>query len=146
MTRPGLDAADALETALAALRRRDFGVQELAERLERRGFVEEERTHAVEALVRTGLLDDRRYAEGRAAALASRGAGDALIRHTLLSSGVLADVVEAALGTLEPEAERARRIVARRGSGAKTARYLSAKGFSEDVVGAVAARPDDELG
>jgi predicted GNAT family acetyltransferase len=48
--------------------------------------------------------------------------------------GVGADLVEAALGGLEPEAERAGRIVARRGTGAGTARYLAGKGFDEEVL------------
>jgi len=37
-------------------------------------------------------------------------------------------------------------VVERRGSGARTARYLSGKGFGDDVVGAVAGRSSDELG
>jgi SOS response regulatory protein OraA/RecX len=51
------------------------------------------------------------------------------------------------LEALEDERARAERIVARRGSGAKTARYLSGKGFSDDTVRAVVARGgDDALG
>lgn len=137
---------DALEAALAALRRREHSVHELELRLERRGYTDEARTHALETLLRTGLLDDSRFAEARAAALASRGAGNALIRHTLASAGVGGDVVEAAITALEPEAERARSIVARRGGGARTARYLSGKGFSDEVVGLVAGGPGHELG
>jgi regulatory protein len=137
---------DALEASLAALRRREFSVHELELRLERRGYADETRAHVLETLVRTGLLDDGRFAEARATALAGRGSGNALIRHTLASAGVDADVVEAAIAELEPEAERARAIVARRGGGAKTARYLSGKGFSDEVVGAVAGGPGQELG
>ena len=97
--------------------------------------------------MRTGLLDDRRFAAARAERLAERGAGDALIRHDLLRAGLDVDLVEHALTALESERERAERIVARRGSGPKTARYLSGKGFSEDVVHAVVARAvDDALG
>jgi regulatory protein len=143
---PGGAHADALEAALATLRRRDHSVQELDERLARKGIPEGARLHAVETLLRTGLLDDRRFAEARAAALAERGAGDALIRHTLACAGVAADVVDLALETIEPEVDRARAVVARRGPGARTARYLSGKGFAEDVIGVVAARAADELG
>ncbi|MGH3134764.1 MAG: hypothetical protein ACRDNY_13675, partial [Gaiellaceae bacterium] len=77
----------------------------------------------------------------------ARGAGDALIRHELTRAGISFDLAGDALRTLEPEGERARAIVARRGTGAKTARYLSAKGFAEEVVVAVvAAGRENELG
>ena len=92
-----------------------------------------ERT-ALETLVRTDLVDDRRYAERRAQSLADRGAGNALIRHELARAGLDPDVVDDVLASLRPERERAEAIVARRGAGPKTARYLAGKGFSYDVV------------
>jgi SOS response regulatory protein OraA/RecX len=98
-------------------------------------------------LVRTGLVDDRRFAEARAAGLAHRGAGNAFIRHDLAMAGVDHDLIDHALTALESERERAERIVARRGGGAKTARYLAGKGFSEDVLHAVVAHAGgDALG
>ena len=76
-----------------------------------------------------------------------RAAGDAFIRHALRAAGVAEELVEEALASLEPELERARRVVARRGVSPKTARYLSGKGFSDDVVaGAIAGGRGDELG
>ena len=48
------------------------------------------------------------------------------------------------MSALEGERERAERIVARRGPGAKTARYLAGKGFSDDVIHAVVARAGDD--
>jgi len=138
---------DALETALRALRHRDLSAQEVDERLAARGFSESERAEAMATLGRTGLLDDARFAELRAASLAARGAGDELIRHTLRLAGVGPDLIEDAVRAVEPEVERARLIVERRGPGPKTGRYLSAKGFSQEVVaGAVAGGSNDELG
>jgi SOS response regulatory protein OraA/RecX len=137
---------DALELALRALRVRDRSERELDEHLDARGISEAARAEALATLRRTGLLDDRRFAEGRAAALAGRGAGDALIRHELASAGVAEELVDEALTMVDPELERARSVVARRGAGARTARYLSAKGFSPDVVGAIAGGSGDELG
>jgi SOS response regulatory protein OraA/RecX len=119
------------------LRHRDHARAELVGKLEARGFRADECDDAVATLRRTGLLDDGRYASSRAAARASRGAGDALIRHDLVRAGVDAADVEHALAALEPESDRARRIVERRGAGAKTCRYLRAKGFSEEVVSAL---------
>jgi regulatory protein len=136
-----------VDTALRALRQRDLSRRELDERLQARGYADEERAHAIGTLERTGLLDDRRFAAARARALAGRGAGDAFIRHALRSTGVEEELVEDALESLEPEAERARLVVERRGAGAKTARYLSGRGFSDDVIaGAVAGGREDELG
>jgi regulatory protein len=140
------EAGDALELALRALGRRDFAARELDERLAARGVAEDEREQAIALLQRTGLLDDRRSAIARASALAQRGAGDALIRHDLASRGIAAEFVEDALAGLEPELDRARQIVARRGAGPRTARFLHGKGFPGDVVGAVAGGDEEEIG
>ena len=135
------------EAALRALRHRDLSARELEQRLRAKGFEESERAEALETLERTGLLDDARFAQARARSLAARGAGDTAIRHALRLAGVAREVAEDALQALEPEAERARAIAARRGPGPKTARYLRGKGFSEDVVaGVVAGSKADELG
>jgi regulatory protein len=134
---------DALELALRALRHRDRSAAEVERHLESRGVGEAERDGALDTLVRTGVVDDRRFAESRAYSLADRGAGDALIRHELRRSGVGAKDIEDAVATLESERARAERVVARRGGGPKTARYLAGKGFAEDVVHAVVA---DSLG
>jgi SOS response regulatory protein OraA/RecX len=96
--------------------------------------------------VRSGLVDDAHYARARADALARRGAGDAFVRFELHRAGVADELVEDALAALPPEAERAERVVARRGRGARTARYLRAKGFSEDVVADVAGESASGLG
>jgi regulatory protein len=135
---------DALEQALSALRHRERSAAEVDRHLEARGVGQTERREALESLVRTGLVDDRRYAELRASSLADRGAGDALIRHELRRAGVSADVVEDALGALVAELERAEAIVARRGASAKTVRFLAGKGFGEDVVREVVANAQDE--
>ena len=79
---------DAVEAGLRALHHRDLSAADLDRRLAAKGFDEAEREAALETLARTGLLDDRRFAEARAAALAARGAGDALVRHELVRAGV----------------------------------------------------------
>lgn len=101
---------------------------------------EDERERALETLERIGYVDDARFARGRAAQLAGRGSGDELIRHDLEGRGLSADEIEQALAELEPERERAARLVAERGPGAKTARWLAARGFGEDAVEAAVAR------
>lgn len=129
-----LRRAEALAVAGRALRTRDLSARELALRLEQRAVSRTAAEESLAALAAAGLLDDARLAENRAGSLAERGYGDAAIRHDLEQRGVPADLVEAAVAGLEPETERAGRIVARRGTGAGTARYLAGKGFGEDAL------------
>ena len=134
-----MSAEDAVEAALRALRHRDLSAADLERRLAGQGFDEDERAAAVATLQRTGVLDDRRFAELRAAALAGRGAGDALIRHDLERAGVDSELVADAIFLLDPEQERARRIVDRRGHDPRTIRYLASKGFAEETLTALAS-------
>ena len=99
-----------------------------------RGLDEDSCEQALRTLRRTGLVDDARFAERRASTLAGRGAGDALIRHDLVAAGVSRDVVDEVVAALDGEEKRAALVVARRGAGPKTARYLAGKGFSHDVI------------
>jgi regulatory protein len=143
----GEAADEALDCALRALEHRDRTQLEIDRHLRARGYSDAECARALAALRRTGLVDDERFARSCAASLASRGAGDTLVRARLAEAGVTKDDADEAVATLENEAIRARRIVATRGASAKTARYLYGKGFSEDVVaGAVADGADRELG
>jgi regulatory protein len=131
----------AVDAALRALRARDRSTAELDQRLLARGAGAEERREALELLERVGYVDDERFARGRAATLAVRGSGDALIRDDLERRGLAGETIEGALAGLEPEHARAEQIVAKRGRSAKTARYLAARGFGEDAVAAAVA-PD----
>jgi SOS response regulatory protein OraA/RecX len=129
-----LRRAEALQVAGRALRGRDLSRRRLAERLERAAVPAEAAAESLATLERAGLVDDRRVARGRAQALAERGYGDGAIRHRLEVEGLEHEPVDEALAGLEPELERARRLLARRGAGPKTARYLAAKGFGEEAV------------
>ena len=125
---------EAMARAAAVLRRRDMSTAELADRLERAQVDPATRAEVVGRLNDSGAVDDARFAEQRARALSERNAGDFLIRHDLCGRGISAETVEAAIEALEPEMARAARVVDRRGAGAKTARYLAGKGFSEDAI------------
>lgn len=134
----------ALGTALKALRYRDHTVSTLEARLSARGVAPVERARALETLADTGLVDDERVARSRAATLAERGCGDAMIRDDLERRGVAVELVEAALAGLEPEGKRARALVAGRGGSVKALRSLAAKGFAEDSLEPLVARFDRE--
>ena len=133
---------DAVEQALRALRYRDQTIAELSARLAKRGVGAAEREQALETLERIGYVDDERFARMRAEQLAERGSGDALIRDDLERRGLAADVIELAVGELEPERDRAARIIEGRGRSVKTARYLVSRGFGEDAIEGVVAAED----
>jgi regulatory protein len=126
--------AKALEVAKRALARRDYSERGLRDRLARAGIELSEAEEAVLRLREAGLLDDARFAAQRATVLAERGRGDGAIRFDLESHGVDRELVGAALAELEPEAERAARVVSRRGADTKTVRLLAQRGFDPDVV------------
>jgi SOS response regulatory protein OraA/RecX len=137
----------ARDAALRALRARDHTSASLERRLEARGTSPALRRETVAAAERAGLVDDERFAFGRAAVLAGRGAGDLLIADDLERQGVPSDAARRAIDGLEAEAERAGRLVAARGSSVRTLRFLGSKGFSEETLaGLVADLVPDGLG
>ena len=132
----------------ASLRHRERSTTELRGRLDEPGSRTRSATRRSRRCVRTGLLDDARFAELRAAVTGrTRGGRRTDPPRTRARGHSRRSCVEDALETLEPEADRARSIVLRRGPGPKTARFLHGKGFSEEIVaGVVASGHDDELG
>jgi SOS response regulatory protein OraA/RecX len=138
LLRHELRRAEALVVAGRALRRQDLSKRGIAERLARASVAPAAVEESLAVLARAGLVDDARFARTRAGNLAERGYGDAAIRHDLGRHGVAPEVIQQALESLEAEAERARRLVERRGPGVKTARYLASKGFGEEALEAAA--------
>jgi SOS response regulatory protein OraA/RecX len=138
---------DARGAALRALRARDHTAASLERRLEERGTAPALRRETIAAAERAGLVDDVRFASGRAALPAGRGAGDLLIADDLERQGVAPDAARGAIEALEPEAQRADRLVEARGRSARTLRFLASKGFSEESLeGLVADLVPDGLG
>jgi regulatory protein len=139
--------SDALDAAARALTRRDRSEAGVLEVLRRKGVAEDEAVDAVETLRRLGAVDDERFADAGATSLAERGYGDAAIAFRLDREGVSRELAERAVSALEPETERARQLVARRGATAKTARWLASRGFGPDSVEAAIAEGEGaELG
>lgn len=134
-----LRRSEALGVALRALRYGDYSRSRLEARLARRGTRPDSRDDALRTLEQAGLVDDARVAGNRAQTLAGRGYGDAAIRLSLEGEGLARELVDQAISGLEPEHERARRLLAAGGGGAKVIRRLAAKGFDagtlEDVGG-----------
>jgi SOS response regulatory protein OraA/RecX len=141
LLRRELRHAEALKVAGRALRARDLSKQGVVERLERSTVTPAAREEALDALSRAGLVDDARFARTRAEALATRGYGNAAICADLERHAIAHELQAEALAGLEPEAERVRTIVVRRGPGTGTARYLASRGFGDEAVEA-ALGPD----
>ena len=137
---------DPIEIAARALQHRDRSRRQLDERLARAGVNDTGRAEALETLERVGYLDDGRYARARATALAQRGYGDDGIRHLLEQDGLSGAEATDAVAELEPELERAARLVARFGPGPKTAARLGRKGFGEEAIEAAAGEVGAESG
>jgi regulatory protein len=138
-----LRRGDAVAAGTQALARYDRSEQGLRGILERKGIGEREREEAIATLRRHGALDDERFAQARATALAKRGFGDAAIAFKLEQDGVDSEASAAAMAALEPERDRAVRLTARRGASARTARWLAARGFALESV--EAALPTEDL-
>jgi len=130
----------ALDRAVRALARRDHSAAGLRAKLDRAGVSEEARTDAVETLERLGYVDDKRFAFDRAARFGDRGYGDEWIRADLEAQGVAPETASASLALLEPEGERAERVAAGAGHGARAARLLARRGFSEETLERFLAR------
>ena len=129
-----LRRVEALAVAGRSLRARDLSTRRLLDRLARASVSPAARDEALGTLTRAGVVDDARFASARARALAERGYGDSAITADLERHGVPGELCPAALAELQPESERAGRVVQRRGRGAGTARFLAAKGFSEEAL------------
>ncbi|MEI8104789.1 MAG: regulatory protein RecX [Actinomycetes bacterium] len=130
----GREPLTALQAASAALERRDRSATDLAAYLGKKGFDEAEAREAIDRLAKAGYVSDERLAALRAEQLAGRGHGDEAIRAELVGRHLDRDAIEAAIQLLEPEADRARAVVASEGATSKVARRLSAKGFAEESI------------
>ena len=135
-----LRRAEAIDVATRALVHRDRSRSTLLARLRAAGISPWAAGEALKTLERTGIVDDGRFARSRAAALAARGSGDALIEHELRLAGISEGDMQAALGALDPEPERAIRVTATRGESPATARWLARRGFGQDAIEAALPR------
>lgn len=94
------DPVEARKKAMDYLARREYGRQELVEKLVRAGFDREVCTAEVSRLVGDGLQDDRRFADAYVRSRLSQGKGPVRIALELgergLDEGLIGDVIDAA--------------------------------------------------
>ena len=137
LLRAELVRARGLRVASRALARRDLSAAELDARLERARVAPSVAAEVAGTLERAGLVDDERFAAGRAESLAARGWGDAAIAARLEAVGVDEAVARVAVAALESEAERARALVERESDPVRQARLLARRGFGEETLESV---------
>ena len=129
-----LRRTDALAGAGRVLARRDVSTRRLRERLARAPLAPADVREAVATLADLGVLDDRRLAAKRAAALAERSWGDAAILARLAEEGLSEEDARAAVAGLAPEEERARVLLAREPEARRGALRLAQRGFSSETI------------
>jgi SOS response regulatory protein OraA/RecX len=135
-----LRRAKALAAATRSLAASDRSARALEQRLARAGHSAAAREDAIASLARAGAIDDVRLAESRAELLARRGHGDAAIRADLGRRLIAPEAVADAIASLEPEAERLKRLLERQGVTPALLRRLAGRGFSRDNLHEVASR------
>jgi len=110
---------------------------------------------AIAELAALGLIDDVRFAGGRAATLAGKGLARSRIAQGLRSKGVSRETIAAAVGDAIDDLEQARRFVARKRLGAlrrggmtpesrrKDLAALARAGFAYSVASRALDNPDE---
>lgn len=124
----------ALDAAGRILRASDQTTATLAARLASRGVRDSERDGAIEAFVSAGIVDNARFAGGRAAALARRDMGDQCIHADLETRGISPQLIRESLDALESEETRAERILERDGLSRTALARLARRGFSDATL------------
>jgi SOS response regulatory protein OraA/RecX len=131
--------AKALAAATRSLAASDRSERALEQRLARAGHSTAAREDAIASLARSGVIDDARLAENRAAVLARRGYGDAAIRADLRRRQIAPEAASSAVAALEPEPYRLRRVLEHERLTPALLRRLAGRGFSRDSLDEVAS-------
>lgn len=132
------------ESALALLSRRDHGEHELGQKLQQKGYPEQEIAQAIAFCLEHRFLDDLRFAHSQVRQHISKGHGERRIRQELQQKRVDGDLVEQALHEEGTDwFELARQTAQKKFSDlrgrdakeyAKRVRFLQYRGFSFDQI------------
>ena len=126
--------ARALAAATRSLAAGDRSQRALEGRLARAGHSAAAREEAIAALSRAGALDDGRVAHDRAAKLARRGYGDAAIRADLSRRQIARETAADAVAALQPERDRAARVIEGKVLTPQLVRRLASRGLSRETL------------
>lgn len=141
------------ERALGLLARREHGCAELRRKLLNKGFFAREVDEVLAALVREGLLSDRRYTEAFVHSRVGRGQGPLKIRAELAQNAIDDVIVEEVMRELDIDwwAQAAEvRVRKFRNQKASTyeektrqGRFLASRGFPSDIIWHVIGEPGE---
>jgi regulatory protein len=126
------------------LARREHGVKELARKLQRKGFDPEQIEEVIPVLVQDNLLSDQRFCESMINSRFNRGHGPTKVRYELRKQGVADSVIEGVMTEISPDWHRALvKLIKKKYAGslsgtpaerAKKVRFLSSRGFSQEMI------------
>ena len=126
------------------LARREHSAQELAIKLEARGYAADEVAETLAALAAKSLLSDERFCETYVHHRIARGYGPLRIRHELAQRGVAAQLIEQALEQADVDwpqhlaGVRVAKFGGRMPAGfpeqARQGRFLQQRGFSTEDI------------
>jgi regulatory protein len=134
----------ALETAIYLLSRRDHGSYELLQKLQAKGYQEQEAEKAVQYCVEANYLNDQRYAQSQVRQHIAKGHGVNRIRQELNFKRVDEQTVAEALESEQTDwFELAKAVAEKKFKGKKAAdqkeyakqvRFMQYRGFSFDQI------------
>jgi regulatory protein len=144
---------EARKKAMDFLARREYGQQELIDKLSGRGFDRDIAGQVVLALTNDGLQSDQRFAESFAQSRINRGKGPVRIRQELLQRGISAGAIEAAIEQAGADWHALAREIRQKKFGRRRAadfkekarqmRFLQYRGFEPDQIQSAFA-PDNK--
>ncbi len=144
LDRPGLDAQDARNRALSWLARREYGRQELLDKLVQRGCEEDTAARIVAALAAEGLVSDERFIEALLHVRRVRGYGPLYIRRELEEKGIARSTIQRWLDVGSRDwVEDVKRVNKKKFGGkqpanlaerAKRTRFLQYRGFTHEQI------------
>ena len=102
-SKPPEPLADARETGVRLLARREHAVLELRHKLQQRGFAPAVIDTVLQQLIAEGLLSDQRYAEIYALSRVDKGYGPWRIRRELSEHGVSEEIITMVLKNFDHE-------------------------------------------
>ena len=126
------------------LARREHGVTELSRKLVNKGFDPEQVEQVVQDLLNDRLVSDHRFCESMIHSRFNRGHGPIKVRYELRSKGIEDQIIDDVLNELAPDWQQALvNLIKKKYAGslsgtpaerAKKVRFLSSRGFSQDMI------------
>lgn len=126
------------------LARREHGVTELSRKLIKKGFDPEQVDLVIQDLLTDKLVSDQRFCENMIHSRFNRGDGPIKVRYELRGKGIEDQIIDGVMNELAPDWQQALvNLIKNKYAGslsgtpaerAKKVRFLSSRGFSQDMI------------